>query len=324
MRTHEPITLESIREAQRVIRRFVRPTPLVELLPGSGIHLKLENVHPVVHAFKIRGAAKRLMNEPYIKIVTAAIGSHGFAMGKVSQETKHEVTCFMPASAPDEKKEKMRRMVARVIVEGKDFSEAEKAALEYADRHDQQFIHPYDDPEIIAGQGTVALEIADISHLRRVYVPVGGGGLFAGMAIALKELRPEVKIIGVRPTAAFDTAAPQLAGRLIPAENPTSLAEPLLVTPRPGSITLEYLERYMDALLCMREDQIRAAMLGIYERTGHRVEGAGAIAVAAALGDPERLDLRHKEMGTSVCIVTGGNISGSRFEQEVLRRKPED
>ncbi|MFH1521039.1 MAG: pyridoxal-phosphate dependent enzyme [Candidatus Micrarchaeota archaeon] len=313
------ITAETITKAHERIAPFVRRTPLIEL-GKSAIHLKLENTHLGVHAFKIRGVWNRLKDEKAEHIVAAAIGSHGFAVGFVCKALGKKSTCFMPETAPEEKKEKMRRMVDEVIIFGKEFSETEQAAADYAKATGVPFIHPYNDEQIIAGQGTIGLEIACVNDLTDVFVPVGGGGLLAGVASYLKEEVPVVRIYGVQPAVMHSMATSVENGIITKSEHAQSLAEPLGINPNPDTMTFEYIQRYIDGFILPREDQIRAAMCMIHMQTGHIVEGAGAIAVAAAL------IVRNKQRianGRSVCIVSGGNISEEKFAIEMSRVNPE-
>lgn len=313
------IASETIIKAREAIKPFVRKTPLVEL-GRSGIYLKLENTHFGVHAFKIRGVWNRLKDEKAEHVVAAAIGSHGFAVGFVCKALGKKSTCFMPENAPEEKKEKMRKMVDEGIITGKEFSETEKAAAEYARTHDVPFIHPYNDEKIIAGQGTIGLEIAHVNDLVDVYVPVGGGGLLAGIATYLKERVQRVRIFGVQPAVMHTMATSVESGGIIRVEQARSIAEPLCVNLTSDTMTFQYIQKYVDGFVFPTEDQIAAAMLGTYKWTGHIVEGAGAIAVAAAL---IVLSKQRIPNGRTVCIVSGGNISEEKFEEVISRKEVE-
>lgn len=313
------VSVEDIAKARDRIRPFVQRTPLIEL-NRSGIHLKLENTHFGVHAFKIRGVWNRLKDEKANQVVAAAIGSHGFAVGFVCKALGKKSICFMPENAPEEKKEKMRKMVDEVIITGKEFLETEKAAAEYAKVYGVPFIHPYNDEQIIAGQGTIGLEIADVNYLTEVYVPVGGGGLLAGIASYLKEQVPGVKVFGVQPAVMHAMATSVENGRRTSVEQTCSIAEPLCVNLNPETMTFQYIQKYVDGFVFPTENQIAAAMLGTYKWTGQIVEGAGAIAVAAALIVRSRQRIPD---GRTVCIVSGGNISEEKFERIISRKEIE-
>ncbi len=330
------ITWIDVREAQSRIRHFVSYTPCVDYFerrrtpqPYKMLSLKLENVHFGAHAFKLRGAANRLIGEPASHVVTAAIGSHGFAVGVVARKLGKKSTCFMPENAPSEKKEKMRKLVGEVIVDGSSFSDTEQIAAEFARKKALPFIHPYNDPLVIAGQGTIGLELASIVDLKRVYIPVGGGGLLSGIAIVLQEFKPGVEIIGVQPAVMHAMKSSVDSGRIVGVTQASSVAEPLCVNLTQDPITFPYVMEFVHRFSLPTDDSIRKAMHDIYVRTGHIVEGAGAAAFAAAYADwyEECNHGSHGESlypgaynplpyGTSVCIVSGGNISEEKFSGE--------
>lgn len=303
------ITYQDVLHAQQNISDFVKKTPLVEF--GNGIYLKLENTHDKVNAFKIRGAYNKMktLGADCGEVITAAVGSYGFAVGVIGKKLGIKTTCFMPETATDEKKQKMASLVDEIKFAGTEFSETEKAALRYAEEKQLPFLHPYNDETVIAGQGTMGLEILeDLPEVKNIYLPMGGGGMLSGVAIGIKHLKPDVRIVGVQPLVMAAMISSVKEGKIIVVERQKSLAEPLTVNLNPKAITFEYVKNNADDFILVTEEEMASAMRKIYEKTGYKVEGAGAIALAAALKDKKR-------EGTSVCIVSGGNISEERFDE---------
>jgi threonine dehydratase len=305
------IDYNAVQKARANIADYVKPTPLVEVT--EDIYLKMESNHDNVNAFKIRGAYNKIKSLGNIdEVVTAAVGSHGFAVGDICQHLGIRSTCYMPETAPKEKKDKMQKLVDTVQNSGSEFSETEKAAQAYARDLNLPFIHPYNDERVIAGQGTIGLEIVeDLEDVSTVYVPVGGGGLLSGIAIALKGKNPNIRIVGVQPYEMHAMKTSIEEGKITPVERADSMAEPLCVNLNPFAITYELVRKYSNDFITPREQDIKYSMQLIYEKTGQKVEGAGAISLAAALMDKNR-------KGKAVCIVSGGNISNERFQEEVL------
>lgn len=303
------VTHKSIGKARDALKPHIRKTPIIEF--GSGLYLKLENIHPQVKGFKIRGAFNRLLTETSSKVITAAIGTHGFAVGVVCRKLGKKSICFMPHNAPQSKKDKMEKLVDEVIYSGDEFSETETAAMKYASEEGLPFIHPYNDGLVIQGQGTIGLEIfEDMPDVSNVYIPVGGGGLISGVAVALKALNPRIRIVGVQPEDMHAMKESIHASTVTRVKVGSSIAEPLCINLNPDTVTFGYASRYSNYFFLVDENSIKEAMLSIFEKTGHVVEGAGAIAMAAALLDP------NKKPGKSVCIVSGGNVTDLSYPEE--------
>jgi len=299
----------SIVQARENISDYVKQTQLVRLV--DDVYLKLENTHDEVNAFKIRGAYNKIKSLGQCsKVITAAVGSHGFAVGDICNSLGIQSVCFMPETAPEDKKEKMEDLVDTVVYVGREFLETEQEASKYAREQGLPFIHPYNDELVVAGQGTIGLEIVDqMQSFSNVYVPVGGGGLISGIGIALAYLNPNIKIVGVQPEVMHAMASSIKDGKVVAVDSEKSIAEPLCVNLNPNTITFDLVQRYVHNFILPSEDEVREAMGLIHEKTNYIVEGAGAIALAAALKDRNRT-------GKSVCIVSGGNIDHERFFKE--------
>lgn len=302
------VSLNDVKKAHERIKNYVEKTPVKEI--EKGIYLKLDNKQPVVSGFKVRGAASAMTVLPKgSQVMTSALGTHGFAVGYMGKKLDMHTNCMMITNPPKDAEDKMKSLVSEVSYGKETFADTEKNAIKVAKNKGITFVHPYNDPLVIAGQGTIGLEIAEqVSKINTIYVPVGGGGLISGIATVFKELNPNVTIVGVQPQAmnAMHTAVKNK--RVTVVETKKSVAEKLAVNLNPETITFEIVSNKVDRFVLPTEEEIKEAIKEIYIKTGERVEGAGAIAYAAAKKDA----LRGK---VSVCIVSGGNISKENFEK---------
>ncbi|WP_448212458.1 threonine ammonia-lyase, biosynthetic [Colwellia sp. MEBiC06753] len=260
-------------------------TPLTKLSArlGNQIYLKREDQQPV-HSFKLRGAYNKLSNlteaQSIHGVVAASAGNHAQGMALAASKLGIKATIFMPITTPDIKVDNVRRLGAEVRLVGKSFNDAQAASVECAELEQKTLIHPFDDPDVIAGQGTVAKELLQQqAKLDVVFVPVGGGGLLAGMAVYLKQLRPEIKIIGVE---AEDSACLQAA---MTAGQPTDLVQVGLfadgvAVKRIGEHTFDLIKHYCDDVITVNSDEICAAIKDIFEQTRVIAEPAGALSLA--------------------------------------------
>lgn len=306
------ITLKDIKETHQRIKRYLHKTPVIEI--KKGIFLKLENRQSVVKGFKIRGAASAMtLLKNKNEVMTSALGTHGFAVGYMGKKLGIKTTCMMIANPPKDAEKKMKKLVDKVTYGTADFAKTEQLALQYAKKNNIHFVHPYNDKDVIAGQGTIGLELLEqLPNLDAIYVPIGGGGLISGIAIAIKQAHPTIKIIGVQPQqmhAMIDSVKKKKVV-IIPSKN--SIAEKLAVNLNLTTITFNIVQKYVDYFMTLSEEEIKNAMKEIYVKTGEMVEGAGAIAYAAALKDKKR------KMNVS-CIVSGGNIDRKFFQKTVLK-----
>ncbi len=302
MATGTAPSLREIEEAARRLTTSARITPVygsetLSRLASRPVHLKAENLQRT-GSFKIRGAYNRITTlssaEKAAGVVTASAGNHGQAVAWAAREAGIQATIFMPQDAPMTKVDATRNYGARIELGGEMFDDALAAALEAAGTTGATFVHAFEDEVVVAGQGTVGLELAEqVPDLETVVVPVGGGGLSAGIALALRELRPEVRVVGVQAAA----CAPLAGG----GKHGVTIADGIAVK-RPGLLTSRVLDDLGVELLTVAEEEISAAIVLLLERTKLIVEGAGAVTVAALLSG------RIEGEGAAVAVLSGGNI----------------
>ena len=301
------IFLQNVKDAQKRINKYVKKTPVVEI--RDGIFLKLENKQPIVKGFKIRGAASSMIFTNKKKVMTSALGTHGFAVGYIGKKLGIKTICMMITNPPKDAEKKMKILVDEVMYGTEKFSDTEQMALRYAKRNNIHFVHPYNDKDVIAGQGTIGLELLDqIKDLDAVYVPIGGGGLISGIAVAVKSINPKIKVIGVQPQQMHAMIDSVKKKKVVAVSSRKSVAEKLAVNLNPKTITFKIVQKYVDYFIMPTEVEVKKAMKEIYLKTREVVEGAGAIAYAAALKDRRR----KKNVG---CVVSGGNISKENFRK---------
>ncbi|MDQ2101895.1 threonine ammonia-lyase [Azospirillum isscasi] len=314
------LTLDDIRAAAARIgdRLPITPTeasPRLSEMTGCSVVLKLENQH-LTGSFKERGALNKLLSldeaERQAGVIAMSAGNHAQAVACHATRLGIRSVIVMPAFTPFTKVERTESLGARVELHGETLSDAAAHARELAEREGLVFVHPYDDPLIAAGQGTAALELLDAApDLDMLVVPVGGGGLIGGMAVAAKALRPGVQVIGVE-CAMFPSMRQALAGQPIACGGAT-IADGIAVK-APGAVTLPLVRRYVDDVVEVGEPRLEEAVYRLATVQKLVAEGAGAAALAAVLDDPERF--RGKRVGV---VVSGGNID-ARILAQVLTR----
>lgn len=305
------LTLDDIRAARERIGDDAggtpcRPTHSPDRL-GAATWLKYENLHPT-GSFKERGAVNKLRSlseeERRRGVITASAGNHAQALAYHATRLGIESTVVMPEATPLVKVSNTRRFGARVILHGATFDDAVDEAMRRREAEGQVMIHAFDDPTVVAGQGTIGLELAEqVGAIGTVVVPVGGGGICSGIAVALKTLQPSVRVIGVEAKAAPSASESRKAGRIVKIEAAETLADGIAVK-RVGEVTFPLLERWVDDLVLVDDEEIAAAILLLLEREKVLVEGAGAAGVAALLAG--RLAVRPDE--ATVLVLCGGNI----------------
>ena len=274
---------------------------------GGTVVLKAENLQRT-GSFKVRGVAAKLaaLGDEGCKrgVVAASAGNHAQALAAAAAIRGVPCEVFVPADAPMAKVEAARGQGAIVHVGGSSVDACLVAALERSETGGLAFVHPFDDPAIVAGQGTLGLELLeDVPDLAKVVIPVGGGGLCAGVALAIKAARPDVSIVGVQAAACAPFPASMLAGEPIEAASALTIADGIAVK-RPGGITLPLLMELTDEVVAVGEDETAEAMVLLLERCKLVVEGAGAVGVAALLGG----HVKPAEHGVTVAILSGGNV----------------
>jgi threonine dehydratase len=319
---------DDIRRAAQAGAGVIRETPVLSsrtLAERTGITaaLKAENLQRT-GSFKIRGALAKIASlGPACEdgVVCASAGNHAQAVAYAARERGVSCDVFMPESAPIGKAEATTALGARVRLVGESVDESLAAAREYAHAGGHAFVHPFDDPVVIAGQGTVGLELlAQVPDLRRVVVPVGGGGLISGVAIAVKSERPDVEVIGVQVEACAPYPASLAAGEPVAVASALTIADGIAVK-RPGTLTLELIQRWVDGLVVVSEDEVAEAMVFLLERAKLVVEGAGAVGVAAVLAGRTGADAGAGGDGTTAVILSGGNVDPGVLAQIARRHE---
>jgi threonine dehydratase len=319
------ISVLDILAARRRLVPYLRDTPLqpsdwLSAATGARVHLKLESLH-LTNSFKIRGAfnaALRIVETAGTakapKIVTASAGNHGRALALAAERLGLEAVVFTPRTAPATKKAAIRYHGAKLRDESPDFDAAEHAAQAFTSREGALYVSPYNHADVIAGAGTVALEILDVLPRFDVLIaPLGGGGLVSGVGTVLKAAAPHVRVIGVETSASTPFAASLAAGHIVQIPVKASLADGLTGNLEPGAVTYEIVRRVVDQLEAVDEGEIATAISSLAAEEHLIVEGAGAVASAAVLA---KRVIRPGETG--VVLVTGGNIDVVKLA-ELLR-----
>ncbi|MGI5481005.1 threonine ammonia-lyase [Streptomyces lavendofoliae] len=315
-----PLILDDVRGAQKMLSGVARVTPMegsryLSRLVGSPVHFKCENLQRT-GSFKLRGAYVRISGlrpeERAAGVVAASAGNHAQGVALASSLQGVRSTVFMPVGAPLPKVAATREYGAEVRLHGHVVDETLAAAQEYAHDTGAVFIHPFDHRDVIAGQGTVGLEILEqCPEVRTIVVGIGGGGLAAGIAVAVKALRPDVRVIGVQAEAAAAYPPSLAAGHPLGIDTSPTMADGIHVG-RPGDVPFAIVRELVDEVRTVTEDQLSSALLLCLERAKLVVEPAGASPVAALLGAPETFG------GPVVAVLSGGNVD-PLLMQRILR-----
>ncbi|MBV8673958.1 MAG: threonine/serine dehydratase [Acidobacteriaceae bacterium] len=314
------VTLDDLRAAQARIRGAAVHTPLVRLSdPGFAgeVYIKAEGLQPV-GSFKIRGAYNKITQlspaERSRGVITYSSGNHAQAVAYAARAVGTKAVIVMPSNAPEIKRRATTALGAEIVTVGPASSERKQKAEELQTQHGYLMIPPYDDPAIIAGQGTCGLEILeDLPDVDLVLSPVSGGGLLSGIAAAIKHQRPEVRVIGIEPALAADAQESLRAGKLVtwPAEMTTRTIADGLRTQSLGELNFLHVRAFVDDILTVTEDEIRQAMRNLVHSARLTPEPSGAVTTAAMLCHQDRL-LPYRK---AVVVMSGGNV-----EPEMLRQ----
>jgi threonine dehydratase len=324
------VTAQDVARARQAIGDVARHTPILASATlsercGGEVVLKAESLQRT-GSFKIRGALSRLAalgDGCAAGVVCGSAGNHAQALALAARERGVPCEVFMPQGAPIAKVEATEALGARVVIVGASVDDCLVAARDRAAEAGLAFVHPFDDPDIVAGQGTLGLELLeDLPDLATVIVPVGGGGLASGIAIAVKSARPDVRVIGVQVETVAAYPASLEAGRPIEVDGSLTIADGIAVK-RPGELTLQLIREWLDGVVVVSEDDVAEAMVLLMEKAKLVVEGAGAVGVAALLGG----QAQAAEHGTTCVILSGGNVDAGllatiarRHETEAGRR----
>jgi threonine dehydratase len=305
--------LQDIILAQKRIANLIKKTELRKssyfsnLVQGH-VFLKLENLQ-ITNSFKIRGAINKLyrINKEQKEIITASSGNHGQAVARASRELGLKAKIIIPEGTPEKKKSLIQKYGAELIIFGKTVDEAESYGREIARKDSKLYISPYNDPDIIAGQGTIGLELIEqLPSLQSILVPIGGGGLISGVAIAIKQSNPNIKVIGIQAKNDAAMYHSQKAGKILsPDQYPhlSTLADGLAGGIEENSLTFSFVRKYVDQILLVKESSIEKAINLLWEKKKIIVEGAGAVGIAAILENHS--NFLKQEIAV---ILSGGNI----------------
>lgn len=314
------LTLDRIYHAAFTLKDIVRKTDLI-LAPAlsrkNQVYLKTENLQ-MTGSFKVRGACYKIsqlsQEEKERGIIACSAGNHAQGVALAASKNHIPSLICMPDGAPISKVEATKSYGAEVCLVKDTYDDAYNKAVELQKEKGYTFIHPFDDEDVIAGQGTIGLEILDqLDDVDAVVVPVGGGGLISGVAAAIKQLKPECKVYGVQALGAPSMYESVRAHEKIALESVNTFADGIAVK-IPGDHTYELVNQYVDEMLTVTEDEIAAAILTLMEKQKLVAEGAGAVSVAAVMFD--KIPLEGKKV---VCIVSGGNIDVNILNRVITR-----
>ncbi|MCI8285288.1 MAG: threonine ammonia-lyase [Firmicutes bacterium] len=314
------LTLDKIYHAAFVLKNVARRTDLIyasKLSQDANVYLKTENLQ-VTGSFKLRGAyykISQLSDEEKAKgIIACSAGNHAQGVAMAATENGIKSIICMPDGAPISKVEATKQLGAEVVLVKGAYDDASVRAEEIQKETGATFIHPFDDDEVIAGQGTIGLEILDqLDTVDAVIVPIGGGGLISGVAFAIKNLRPDVKVYGVQAAGSPSMYKSIGEGRSITLDEVSTFADGIAVK-HPGDITYEMVQKYVDKIVTVSEDEIATAVLALIEKQKLIAEGAGAVSVAAVMFN--KLPVKGKNV---VCLVSGGNIDVNILNRVITR-----
>ena len=314
------LSLDKVFNAQMVLKNIIRETNVVRaygIAPECELYLKPENLQ-ITGSFKVRGSAYKIAmlseEEKARGVIACSAGNH--AQGVALAATKNGIKSLicLPDSAPISKVEATKGYGADVcLVEGC-YDDAYKKALELKESEGYTFVHPFDDENVIAGQGTIALEILnDLDNIDAIVVPIGGGGLISGIAYTVKQIRPSVKVYGVQATGAPSMYNAVKDGQIECLSSVSTIADGIAVK-QPGENTFRYVSDYVDEIALVSDDEVSSAILALIEKQKMIAEGAGAVAVAAVMSG--KFNLKGKRV---VAVVSGGNIDVTSLSRVIDR-----
>lgn len=314
------LTLDQIYQAAYVLKGVARKTDLIhapEFVPGREIYLKTENLQRT-GSFKLRGAYYKISQlskeQKDAGIIACSAGNHAQGVALAATDMGIKSIICMPDGAPISKVENTKHLGAEVRLAPGTYDDAYELAVKLQKETGATFIHPFNDDHVIAGQGTIGLEILDqLKDVDAILCPVGGGGLLAGVAFAVKSLNPNVKVYGVQAANATGMYDSFKKGEMVTVPSVSTFADGIAVK-TPGEKTLEIALKYVDDIVTVTEDQIAAAILRLLERQKLITEGAGAVSIAAAMFSD--LPLEGKK---TVCILSGGNIDVNILSRVITR-----
>ena len=312
------LTLDMIKDAQKALNGIARRTPL-DPAPklGANVYIKAENLQ-LTGAFKLRGAYNKIRSltpeEAARGVIACSAGNH--AQGVALSSTKLGVKSIicMPAGAPISKVEATKGYGAEVVLVPGVYDDAAREAERLAKEQGYTFAHPFDDPYVIAGQGTIGLEILEqLPDATQVVVPIGGGGLISGIAMAIKMLNPSCKVIGVQAAGAASMYTSVQQGQRVELSHVSTIADGIAVK-KPGELTFELCKKYVDEVVTVSDGEIASAILFLLETQKTVAEGAGATPVAAVMSGKV-----NTTKGKTVCVVSGGNVDVTTLSRVITK-----
>ncbi len=320
------VTITNIINANNILSKVVKKTPTerIERLSNenTNVWFKREDLQ-IVRSYKLRGAYNKIFHlsdeEKERGVVCASAGNHAQGVAYSCYKNKINATIFMPQTTPNQKIQRVKffgKEYVDVVLEGNNYDEASKASKEYTKKHNKTYVHPFDDEYVIAGQGTVGLEIINQLDVMPDYVfmPIGGGGLISGVSIALKSMNPNIKVIGVEPRGCPSMYESIKAQKIVELEHIDTFADGVAVK-RVGENTFEIVRQYVDEIILVDEGHICKVMVDLYQNEGIVAEPAGAVSVAGFEVMQDRLQGKNV-----VCVISGGNNDLLRY-QEIMERK---
>ena len=314
------LTIDSVYRARNVLKNVIRETDVIyapKLCEGAQLYLKTENLQ-LTGSFKVRGAYYKMScltdEEKARGVVACSAGNHAQGVALAAQKSGIKSVICLPDGAPISKVEATKSYGAEVcLVEGV-YDDAYQKALALREEKGYTFIHPFNDEDVIAGQATIALELAEqLPDLDAVLVPIGGGGLISGIAYAIKTINPKVKVYGVQAKGAPSMKNAVEHGEIEELPSVSTIADGIAVK-KPGELTYELCSKYVDEIVTVTDDEISAAILALMEQHKLVTEGAGAVSVAAAMFN--KVDLKGKK---AVCVLSGGNIDVTILSRVIKR-----
>lgn len=314
------LTLDKVYHAKHVLKEVLRPTQVIsapKINPKGNVFLKTENLQ-ITGSFKVRGAYYKISQlteeEKSHGVIACSAGNHAQGVALAAQKNDIKAVICLPDGAPISKVEATRSYGAEIcLVEGV-YDDAYNKAIQLKEENNYTFIHPFDDENVIAGQGTIGLELIEqVPDLDAVVVPVGGGGLISGVAFALKSLNPNIKVYGVQASGAPSMVESLAENKIKCLDSVSTIADGIKVK-EPGEHTFEYCKKYVDDIVTVTDDEVSSAILALIEQHKMIAEGAGAVSVAAVMFD--KIPVEGKNV---VCLVSGGNIDVTILSRVIKR-----
>ena len=314
------LTLDKIYHAGYVLKNVIRKTDLIhapKINPESDIYLKTENLQ-ITGSFKVRGAYYKISqlsdDEKAKGVIACSAGNHAQGVALAASKNGIKSLICLPDGAPISKVEATKSYGADVCLVNGVYDDAYNKAIQLRDEKGYTFIHPFDDENVIAGQGTIGLELLDqLPDIDAIIVPIGGGGLISGVAFAAKMLKPEIKIYGVQASGAPSMLVAMESGNIECLDSVSTIADGIKVK-EPGVNTFDCCQKYVDEIVTVTDDEISSAILALIEQHKLIAEGAGAVSVAAAMFN--KVPIKGKK---TVCLVSGGNIDVTILSRVIKR-----